>query len=141
MLRFLLRLKLLALVALWSLACIGLYLVVAFVEAALEVGASVGGAPIGQGAGLSGLVDLTGDIVQWGIGLLWLAGIAVLWFAKKLVTSRETRAATAGVAVKAATTAAPYVLARHPIGRAVNVARGPAGRLLGGLIARRLGKR
>ncbi len=139
--RFLIRLKLIALIGIWSLICLGLYGVIAFGEALLEVGADMAGAAVGQGAGLSGLIDLTGDVVQWGVGLIWLAGVIALWFVKRLLTSSETRARTAGVAVKAASTAVPYVLSRHPLGRAVNVARGPAGRFLGGLLARKLGKR
>jgi len=139
--RALIKLKLLILIAIWSAVCLALFAAVALGEAVLEIGADVASAAVGQGGAASGLVDLTGDVVQWGIGLTWLAGILVLWFAKRLVTSREARSATARVAVKAATTAAPFVIARHPIGRAVNIARGPAGKLLAGMLARRGARR
>jgi hypothetical protein len=134
----LIKLKLIALIAIWSLICLGLYGVIALGEAVLEVGAD---AATGQASGGSGLIDLLGDIVQWGVGLVWLAGVLALWFVKRLLTSRETRAATANLAVRTAATAAPFVIARHPLGKAVNVARGPAGKLLAGLLARKLTKR
>jgi hypothetical protein len=140
-LRLLLKLKLIALIALWSMICLALYAVLALIEGALEIGAGVAGAPIGQGGSLSGLVDLAGDIIQWGVGLMWLIGVVVLWYVKRLITSREARAQAAGVAVKAAGAAVPYVINKHPVGRAVNMARGPAGRMLGGILARKLGKK
>jgi hypothetical protein len=131
--RFLIRLKLFALIAIWSVACLGLYGVIALGEAVLEVGANAAG-------GASGLVDLTGDIIQWGVGLLWITGAAALWFVKLLLTSRETRAATASVAMKAAGKTVPYVINRHPLGRAANIASGPAARILQGLMARKTRK-
>jgi hypothetical protein len=139
--RLLIKLKLFVLIALWTVICIGLYLVLALGEAVLEIGAGVLGAPVGQGASLVGLVDVTGDIVQWGVGFVWLIGVLVLWYVKRLLTSREERARAAGYAVKAAGAAAPYVINKHPVGRAVNMARGPAGKMLGGILARKLGKK
>ncbi len=132
--RFLLKLKLLVLIAIWSLVCLVLYGVIALGEAFLEIGADA------AGGAASGLVDLTGDIIQWGVGLLWITGVAALWFVKRLLTSRETRAATAGVAMKAAGKAVPYVINRHPLGRAANLASGPAARILQGLMARKTRK-
>lgn len=131
--RFLIRLKLFALIAIWSVACLGLYGVIALGEAVLEVGADAAG-------WASGLIDLTGDIIQWGVGLLWITGAAALWFVKRLLTSRETRAATTGVAMKAAAKAVPYVVNRHPLGRAANIASGSAARILKGLMARKTRK-
>lgn len=135
--QFLIRLKLFALIVMWTMACLGLYGAIALGEAILEVGAGAAGGVIGQGGAASGLVDLTGDIIQWGIGLLWIVGVAVLWFVKKLLTSRDARAATTGAVVKAATRAVPYVAARHPLGRAANLASGPAARLLEALMTRK----
>jgi len=132
--RFLVKLKLFVLIAIWSLLCLLLYGVIALAKAVLEIGASA------AGGSASGLVDLTGDIIQWGVGLLWITGAAALWFVKKLLTSREARAATAGVAFKAAAKAVPYVINRHPLGRAANIASGPAARILGGLMARKARK-
>lgn len=139
--RLLLKLKLFVLIALWSLFCLGVYAVLAVIEGALEIGAGVAGAPVGQGGALSGVVDIAGDIIQWGVGLLWLIGVVALWYMKRLLTSREARAQAAGVAVKAAGAAAPYVINKHPVGRAVNMARGPAGRWLGAMLAKRMIKR
>lgn len=135
--RFLIKLKLIALIAIWSVTCLGLYAVIALGEAVLEIGAGAAGAVVGQGSAASGLMDLTGDIVQWGVGLIWLVGVVALWFTKKLITSRETRAATAGVAIGAAGKALPYVVNRHPLGRAAVLASGPATRILNGLMARK----
>jgi hypothetical protein len=139
--RLFLKLKLLALIALWSVICLGLYAVLALGEAVLEIGAGIAGAPVGQGGALSGLVDLTGDIIQWGVGLMWLIGVVVLWYVKRLLTSREERARAGRYAVSAATTAAPYIISKHPVGRAVNLARGPGGKWLGAMLARKLSKR
>jgi hypothetical protein len=139
--RWLLRLKMIVLIGLWSLLCLALYAVLALGEAVVEVGAGAAGGLIGQGGAATGIVDVAGDVVQFGVGLLWLAGILALWFAKRLLTSRETRAATARAAVKGATVAAPYVIARHPVGKAVNMARGPAGRWLGAMLAKRMSRR
>lgn len=138
--RSLIKLKLIALIAIWSIICLGLYAVIGLGEAVLEIGAGAAGAVVGQGGSASGLMDLTGDIIQWGVGLVWLAGVMVLWFVKKLLTSRETRTATAGAAVKAATTAVPYVINKHPLGRAANAASDPAARILNGLMTRKTRK-
>lgn len=135
--RFLIKLKLIALIAIWSLICFGLYAVISLGEAVLEIGAGAAGAVVGMGGPASGLADIAGDIIQWGIGLLWLAGVLALWFVKKLLTSRGTSAATAGVAVEAATKAVPYVVNKRPLGRAASMASGPASRILGGLMARK----
>jgi hypothetical protein len=135
--RFLIKLKLIALIAIWSVVCLGLYAIIALGEAMLEIGAGATGAVIGQGGSASGLVDLTGDIIQWGVGLIWIVGVLALWFVKKLLTSRETRAATANVAIKTAGKAVPYALNKHPLGRAANMASGPAARILNGLMARK----
>lgn len=139
--RFLLKLKLFVLIAIWSAICLGLYVALALVEAVAEIGLGAAGATIGQGAAATNLVDLGGDILQWGVGIVWLIGVLVLWYVKRLLTSRETRAQAGRYAVKAATVAAPYVIDRHPVGRAVNMARGPGGKLLGAILARKLGKR
>jgi hypothetical protein len=139
--RWLIKLKLIVLIGLWSVICLGLYAVLALGEAVVEVGAGAAGGLVGQGAPASGLVDTLGDVAQIGLGLVWLLGVLALWFVKRLITSRETRAATARVAVKGATVAAPYVLSRHPVGRAVNAARGPAGRWLGAMLAKRMSRR
>ena len=136
--RMLIKLKLIALIAIWSLICLGLYGVVAFGEAIVEIGAD---AMTGQASGGSGLIDLMGDIVQGGIGLIWLAGALALWLVKRLLTSREARAATPNLAGRSAATTAPFGMARHPIGRAVNLVQGPAGKILAGLLARKLTKR
>ncbi len=135
--RLLIKLKLIALIAIWSLICLGLYGVVALGEAVLEIGAGAAGAVVGQGGTMSGLIDLTGDIIQWGVGLVWIIGVGALWFIKRLITSRETRAATFGAATKAAGRAVPYVINRHPLGRMVNMASGPAGKLLGNMLSRK----
>lgn len=135
--RLLIKLKLVALIAIWSLVCLGLYGIIALGEAVLEIGAGAAGAAVGQGGNASGLVDLLGDIVQWGIGLVWIVGAGALWFVKRLITSRETRAATMGAAAKVAGKAVPYVINRHPLGRMVNMASGPAGKLLGNMLSRR----
>ncbi len=139
--RLILKLKLFVLIALWSAICLGLYAVLALGEAVLEIGAGVAGAPVGQGGALVNLVDITGDIVQWGVGLLWVVGLVALWYVKRLFTSREERARAGRVAMSAATTAAPYIINKHPVGRAVNMARGPAGRWLGAMLAKRAMKR
>ncbi len=55
-----------------------------------------------------------------------------------LVTSREARAQAGRMAMGAATTAAPYMIRKHPLGRAYDVARGPAGRMIGGYLAKKL---
>jgi hypothetical protein len=141
MLRFLVNMKLMVLFALWSFLCLALYGVLALIEAVLEIGAGVAGAPVGQGGTLSGLVDLGGDIIQWGVGLMWLVGLVALWLIRRILISREARAQAGRYAVKAATTAAPYVISRHPLGKAVNMARGPAGRFLGGILARKMGRK
>ncbi len=135
--RFLIKLKLVALIVIWSLVCLGLYGVIALGEAVLEVGAGAAGSAVGQGGNASGLIDLIGDIVQWGLGLIWIVGVAALWFLKRLITSRETRVATFGAATKAAGKAVPYVINRHPLGRVVNTASGPAGKILGNMLSRR----
>ncbi len=139
--RWLLRLKMIVLIGLWSLLCLILYAVLAVGEAVLEVGAGAAGGLIGQGGRASGIVDVAGDVVQVGVGLLWIAGVAALWFAKRLITSRETRAAAGRAIIKGAAVAAPAVLARHPVGKAINTVRGPAGRLLGAMLARRISRR
>lgn len=139
--RILLKLKLIALIALWSVICLGLYAVLALVEALSEIVLGAAGAAVGQGQTAVGLVDLGGDIVQWGVGLVWLIGLVTLWYLKRLVTSRETRRNAAGFAVKAAGTAGPYVLRKHPLGRAYGMAKGPAGRIVGGLIAKAIKRR
>ena len=133
----LIRLKMIALIMIWSLVCLGLYGIVALAEAVLEIGVGAAGSMVGQGGNASGLIDLTGDIIQWGIGLIWIVGAGALWFLKRLITSRETRAATLGVATKVAGKAVPYVIDRHPLGRVVNTARGPAGKLLGNMLLSR----
>jgi membrane protein implicated in regulation of membrane protease activity len=139
--RLLIKLKLFALIAIWSVICLGIYAVLALGEAVLEIGAGAAGAAIGQGGAASGLVDLTGDIIQWGVGLMWIIGVAALWYVKRLLTSREERARAGGFAVKAAGVAAPYVINKHPIGRVLNTARGPAGRWIGAMLAKRAAKR
>jgi hypothetical protein len=139
--RFLITAKFIVIAALWSVLCLVLVLGVGLVEGVAEIGGGVAGAPIGQGGALSGLADLFGDILQWGVIGLWLVGLGVLWFVKKLLTSRETRRATAGAAIKTAATVGPYVINKHPVGRAVNMASSPGVRMLAGMIARRLGKR
>jgi hypothetical protein len=138
--RFLIKLKSIALIAIWTVACIGLYAVIALGEAMLEIGAGAAGAVVGQGGSASGLMDLTGDIIQWGIGLMWLAGVLVLWVIKKLLTSRGTRAATAGVAITATNKAVPHVISKHPMGRAASGASGPAARMLSAMMARKARK-
>jgi hypothetical protein len=135
--RFMLRLKLIVVMAIWSALCAGLYLVIAFGEAVLEFGAGAAGSIVGQGGSASGLMDLTGDIIQWGIGLIWLIGVLGLWFVKKLLTSRETRVSNTDVAVTAANKAAPYLANNRPAGRTEITTGTSASRILSGLMARK----
>jgi hypothetical protein len=139
--RLLIKLKLFALIAIWSVICLVLYAVLALGEALLEIGAGAAGAAVGQGGAAAGLVDLTGDIIQWGVGLMWLIGVGVIWYVKRLITSREERARAGGYAMKAAGAAVPYMINKHPVGRAVNMARGPAGRWIGAMLAKKIAKR
>jgi hypothetical protein len=137
--RLLIKLKLIALIAIWSLICLGLYLVVALGEAMLEISADAASAVVGQGGAASGLVDLTGDIVQWGVGLVWVAGAGALWFVKQRLTARRMPLSATGVATTTVPPkAAPHAIdRRHPAGPAAAAANGPAARILGGMMARK----
>ncbi len=135
--RFLIKMKLVVLMTIWTLVCLAGYAIIALGEAVLEISVDAAGAVAGQNGSVSGLIDLAGDIIQWGVGLIWLSGVVALWFIKRLLTSRETRSATFNAAAKAAGKAAPHVVARHPLGRVVNMAHGPAGRMLGNMLSRK----
>ncbi|MGL4438395.1 MAG: hypothetical protein ACRCUE_03925 [Bosea sp. (in: a-proteobacteria)] len=135
--RFLIKLKLIALIAIWSMVCLGLYGAVAVGEAMLEIGAGAAGAIVGQGNSASKLADLTGDIVQWGIGLVWLAGAVALWFIKNALTSGATRTATGGITAKSATKTVPHVVNTNPPVRAPTADNGAAARILSELMARK----
>ncbi len=93
--RFLIRLKLIALIGLWSVLCVVLYAVVALAEAVLEIGFGAAGSIVGQGTPAVGLADLTGDIIQWSIGLVWLAGTAILWLIRSRLKSASAQAPAA----------------------------------------------
>ena len=130
--RFILTLKLMALMAIWSIACGGVFAIVAIGEALLEVGGSVAGALVGQGGPVSSLVDLSGDIIQWGLGLVWLLGMLALWGLKKLVTPRAPPAATPKMAAPGIEMAGSASSVRTP-----KNAGDPAARILSGMLARK----
>jgi hypothetical protein len=135
MLRGLIRLKLAVLIGLWTALCLTLVLFVALVEGAAELAGGAAGALVGQGALGIGLVDSFGDLVQAGLGLLWLAGTITLWlvkqrFARSSATSRPRPAGPPGPA-----------LSRRPEDRAARLAASPGVKLLAGIISRKSGRR
>lgn len=139
--RWIVKLKFVVLVAVWSALCLGIWALLALMEAVGEIALGVAGAAVGQGRAGAGIADFGGDLLQWGLLLGWLLGIGALWFVKRLFTSREARKQAASVMVKAAGTAVPHIIDKHPVGKAVNLARGPGGKFLGGILARKLGGR
>lgn len=76
----------------WSLVSLVLFVIVSFVEGVFEGGARVVSMPLGGvDFGIGWLSDLLGDIGQVSVILLWLAGLAAIWFTKRLVTGRMLR--------------------------------------------------
>ena len=76
----------------WSLVSLVLFVIVSFVEGVFEGGAKLVSMPLGGvDFGIGWLSDLLGDIGQISIILLWLAGLAGIWFTKRYVTGRGER--------------------------------------------------
>jgi hypothetical protein len=122
-----------AVAALWSVICVGLFIIVSLIEGVVEGGAAIASAPLGGvDFGIGWFADLVGDIGQYLMLGVWLAGLAGIWMVKRLVTSRRARHAAVGYAGKAAYNSArhlgPMVVAKHPLGRAAIFAASPLGR-------------
>ncbi len=129
-----------ALAALWSVICLGLFVIVSLIEGVFEGGAAVASAPLGgMDFGIGWLSDLIGDIGQIAVLLLWLGGLFAIWIIKRLVVSRRARSAAAAYAGKAAYGAAryagPMVVRKHPLGRAAVFAASPLGRRIASMAA------
>ncbi len=132
-----------AVAALWSVICLGLFVIVSLIEGVFEGGAAVASAPLGgMDFGIGWLSDLIGDIGQIAVLLLWLGGLFAIWIIKRLVVSRRARSAAAAYAGKAAYGAAryagPMVVRKHPVGRAAVFAASPLGRRIASMAAGRL---
>jgi hypothetical protein len=132
-----------AVAALWSVICVGLFIIVSLIEGVVEGGAAIASAPLGGvDFGIGWLADLMGDIGQFVVLGIWLAGLAGIWMVKRLITSRRARHAAAGHAGKAAYGAArhvgPMVVAKHPLGRAAIFAASPLGRKIASMAKGRL---
>jgi hypothetical protein len=129
--------------AVWSLVALVMFVLVSLVEGVFEGGAAVASAPLGGvDFGIGWIADLLGDIGQVLVLLVWLTGLAGIWFVKRLITSRQARASAAGYAGKAAYGAArhvgPMVVAKHPLGRAALFAGSPLGRRITSIVASRI---